>query len=572
MKAVDGVDLSVYEGETLGIVGESGCGKTTVGLCMLLLTKPTAGRIRYRMPAEVRAEVHRLEREVLALRARPDAAGDRRRSRRAAERLEEIEREIEETRREEGPAGTARVDGLAADRERIVASGGTPVAIAAREARIKALEDRYSLKARSEGLPANEKRLLTVFLLAASFAYLVLNLYVGFSVLVAGGLTILVANALAAREALEELRHLRKQMQIVFQDPFSSLNPRLIVKDIVSEPLIVHRLQRWLCDTHHVSIDARSVPSNPGEAPVCPVGGEPTRLTDERMGDEEIRGRVIDLLGRVGLNPDHQYRYPHEFSGGQRQRIGIARALALNPEFIVLDEPTSALDVSVQAQILNMLRDLQRNFGFTYVFISHDLSVIKHMSNRIAVMYLGKIVETAPKDELFRRPLHPYTEALLSVIPIPDPDLRRDRIILPGDVPSPVNPPPGCRFHTRCPVAIATCGFTPDEVGEALNRVVEEARVAGRPEANSVASIEVFEGKVRVNMRPGTPGAPFRDFVTGLVASRAETVRTLQAVTGFTDDAHGVTAAVAEPVEPPLLEVSPGHWVACHLRVPDHAS
>jgi len=172
---------------------------------------------------------------------------------------------------------------------------------------------------------------------------------------------------------------------------------------------------------------------------------------------KDIRRKTIKLLEKVGLNVEHLYRFPHEFSGGQRQRIGIARALSVEPEFVVLDEPTSALDVSVQAQILNMLNELQNDFGLTYLFISHDLSTIRYMCDRVAVMYLGKIVEYADKKELFARPTHPYTEALLSVIPVPDPDLKRDRIILPGDVPSPANPPPGCRFHTRCPVAIDVC-------------------------------------------------------------------------------------------------------------------
>ncbi len=217
--------------------------------------------------------------------------------------------------------------------------------------------------------------------------------------------------------AKEELRRLRRDMQIIFQDPYSSLNPRMTVGDIVGEPLEIHNLAR---------------------------------------GKDKVR-RVQELLEVVGLSPYHANRYPHEFSGGQRQRIGIARALAVNPKLIICDEPVSALDVSIQAQVLNLLQELQKEFGLTYLFIAHDLSVVKHISDRIAVMYLGRIVEIATADEMFENPQHPYTEALLSAVPIPDPALRRERIILPGDVPSPVNPPKGCRFHTRCLYAQESC-------------------------------------------------------------------------------------------------------------------
>ena len=247
-----------------------------------------------------------------------------------------------------------------------------------------------------------------------------------------------------------ELKKMRQEMQIIFQDPYSSLDPRMPVGESIAEGLRIH--------------------------------------TD--MSAEERYDLVVQMLTRVGMRADHARRYPHEFSGGQRQRIGIARALAVNPKFIVCDEPVSALDVSIQASVLNLLEELQEDFGLTYLFIAHNLSVVEHFSDRVGVMYLGKMAEMAHRSDLFKNPLHPYTQALMSAIPIPDPKQRKKRIILEGDVPSPINPPTGCRFHTRCPLAFDRCKTEEPEFKDygddhyAACHLLDEGRSSRLPDLN----------------------------------------------------------------------------------------
>lgn len=257
----------------------------------------------------------------------------------------------------------------------------------------------------------------------------------------------------------EEMRKLRRDMQIIFQDPFSSLHPRMRVRELIGEPIRFHKV-----------------------------------LDDGNA----VERRVDELMEVVGLSPEYRNRYPHEFSGGQRQRIGIARALAVNPKFLVCDEPVSALDVSIQAQVLNLLQDLQKQFDLTLLFIAHDLGVVRHACVRIAVMYLGKIVEIAESDSLFDQPLHPYCEALLSAIPIPEPDVTRQQILLPGDVPSPANPPAGCHFHPRCPYAVDRCRVEPPELRDFETPDGSTRQVA----CHRAEELELRSGKPKVAAAP----------------------------------------------------------------------
>lgn len=300
VRACDGIDMAVEKGEWFGLVGESGCGKTTLGKTILRLIPPTAGNVFFDVPPQVKEEIVSL----------------------------------------------------------------------------------------SQGRSRHLKELLRDYDIASLRG--------------------------------SRMKRLRKRMQVVYQDPSTSLNPRMTVKDIVGEPMLVHGLAKG----------------------------------------KKAQEKVVELLQRVGLTEEHLFRYPHEFSGGQRQRIAIARALATGPEFIVLDEPTSALDVSVQAQILSLLRELKADLGLTYLYITHDLSVAQCVCDRIGVMYLGKLVEIAPAAALFLAPSHPYSRALVSSIPSPQPGRKRDRILLPGEVPSPVSPPPGCHFHPRCSLATEECRTT----------------------------------------------------------------------------------------------------------------
>ena len=323
------------------------------------------------------------------------------------------------------------------------------------------------------------------------------------------------------------LREIRRSMQPVFQDPFTSLDPRMLVKDIVGEPILLNKLT-------------------------------------SRAESEE---RVAELLQEVGLRPEHLYRFPHEFSGGQRQRIAVARALAPMPRFLLLDEPTSALDVSVQAQILNLLKEVQARNGLTYLLITHNLSVVKQMADRVAVMYLGQIVEEAPTAELFANPLHPYTKALLSAVSVPDPKRKRDRILLAGDVPSPIDPPSGCRFHTRCNRVMPTCGWSAKDMARLAGFLFDGSR---NPEAKGLPPLDrvVKEDRgLRILFVSQVPTEAHRGQVERLLRAAAAGPQGImfQAVQSVRLREGGIDVELLPPREPVAVERPGGHRVACFL-------
>ena len=333
----------------------------------------------------------------------------------------------------------------------------------------------------------------------------------------------------------DQLRSLRRKLQVVFQDPYASLDPRLTVERIVGEGFAIH--------------------------------GPPESAAKEGTFDQ--RARITELLEQVGLSEDHLTRLPHEFSGGQKQRIALARALALEPEFIVLDEPTSALDVSVQAQALNLLKRLQAQYGLTYLFISHDLSVVAHMSDRIAVMYLGKIVELAPTNEFLNNPKHPYTQALIASIPIPDPTRKKERRGIEGEVPSPVRPPSGCRFHPRCPVATKDCGWEGRDLVSYLmekEKILEETHPLSEHVDAVRAEGLVASLDVRSNGKIGVVEEWLRSKISAVKGKSPmfEAVRAMSRST--TKGARAALAVEFEHVEePPLQDIGGGHLVACVL-------
>jgi len=557
---VDGVDFDVRRGEIFCLVGESGCGKTTTGKALLKLVEATDGDVLFEMPkkeydayVEVQSRVDAPER---------------------GQEVEELRRKYSITWRERRPWSPRDFAWLG-----IILLAGFVIATVVPAAILGWLTNPYTdsfktiCHAFATGLllgvvaslpPARPARrmplVITVLAFVASIVASIPAVYVHasiaaigasfdigtalatpwnrdlfgmivalpFSAIAAGGMSALVLGARNRTEALTgiRMRTLRKRLQLIFQDPYESLNPKQSVYEIVSEPLRVNRFA---------------------------------------MSPEEITALVTSSLEDVGLRPagEFVFRFPHELSGGQRQRVSIAAALVLQPDFIVADEPVSMLDVSIRTEILQLMLDLRKSRNLTYLFITHDLSLAWVLADRIAVMYLGKIVEIGTTEQIIGQPKHPYTKALISVVPSPDPRHKVERIILKGERPDPVNIPPGCRFHPRCPVAFEKCGWSASEVAEELRSLQGAGILQG---IASVSEVEV--DSVALIPAEGTKADALVENLHSSLDAQRETRLALKGIAEIRADGGRVRLSLHAWSEPPLVEVTAGNAVACHLVTP----